>query len=70
MIEGYNGGPVGIRTLAANIGEDMETIESLYEPYLLQAGFIHRTQKGRTAAKLAYDHLGIQYSEDEQLTFK
>lgn len=39
MIEGYNGGPVGIRTLAANIGEDMETIESLYEPYLLQKWF-------------------------------
>ncbi|NLK73246.1 MAG: Holliday junction branch migration DNA helicase RuvB [Clostridiales bacterium] len=70
IINKFNGGPVGIDTISAAVGEEKVTIEDVYEPYLLQAGFIHRTQKGRTAAKLAYDHLGIQYSEDEQLTFK
>lgn len=70
IINKFNGGPVGIDTISAAVGEEKVTIEDVYEPYLLQAGFIHRTQKGRTASKLAYDHLGIQYSEDDQLTFK
>lgn len=58
MIEGYGGGPVGIRTLAANVGEDMETIGSLYEPYLLQNGFILLTPRGRMVTDKAYLQLG------------
>jgi Holliday junction DNA helicase RuvB len=59
MIEKYGGGPVGLDTLAASTGEDAETIEDVYEPYLLQRGFIQRTPRGRVAAKLAYTHLGL-----------
>ena len=65
MIEGYNGGPVGIRTLAANIGEDMETIESLYEPYLLQHGFILLTPRGRMVTDKAYLQLGLPIPGDK-----
>lgn len=65
MIEGYGGGPVGIRTLAANVGEDIETIESLYEPYLLQHGFILLTPRGRIATEKAYNQLGIPNLNDE-----
>jgi Holliday junction DNA helicase RuvB len=59
MIEYYNGGPVGLSTLAANIGEETDTIEEMYEPYLLQIGFIKRTPRGRIATELAYQHLGL-----------
>ena len=59
IIEGYGGGPVGIRTLAANVGEDIETIGSLYEPYLLQHGFILLTPRGRIATEKAYLQLGF-----------
>ena len=59
MIESYSGGPVGIKTLAANIGEDTDTIESVYEPYLLQKGFIVRTPRGRVATDKAYLQLGF-----------
>lgn len=65
LIEGYNGGPVGIRTLAANVGEDIETIESLYEPYLLQHGFILLTPRGRMATDKAYNQLGIPNPKEE-----
>ncbi|MCM0598642.1 Holliday junction branch migration DNA helicase RuvB [Periweissella fabalis] len=58
MITQYNGGPVGIGALAANIGEEIETLESMYEPYLLQIGFVQRTPRGRVATVKAYDHLG------------
>lgn len=58
IVQSYGGGPVGIRTLAANVGEDMETIESMYEPYLLQHGFILLTPRGRIATKKAYLQLG------------
>ncbi len=70
IIERFDGGPVGIDTIAASIGEERVTIEDVYEPYLIQAGFLHRTQKGRVVSKLAYRHLGIAYDdeEDEQLT--
>lgn len=64
MIENYGGGPVGIKTIAANIGEDQETIEEVYEPYLLQKGFIQRTQRGRAVTKKGYEHLGLKYIED------
>ena len=61
IIKYYNGGPVGLDTLAATTGEESITIEDVYEPYLLQLGFLSRTPRGRCATKLAYDHLGIRY---------
>lgn len=61
IIYNYNGGPVGIETLTATIGEEAGTIEDVYEPYLLQIGFIARTPRGRVATPLAYEHLGIDY---------
>lgn len=57
MITLYNGGPVGLNTIAANIGEEAETIEDMYEPYLLQIGFLQRTPRGRIVTPLAYEHL-------------
>ncbi|MBE6663787.1 MAG: Holliday junction branch migration DNA helicase RuvB [Ruminococcaceae bacterium] len=62
IIKFYNGGPVGLETLAATIGEESITIEDVYEPYLMQIGFLSRTPKGRCVTRLAYDHLGIPYS--------
>jgi Holliday junction DNA helicase RuvB len=59
IIEKFNGGPVGIETIAASLREDKETIEDVYEPYLLQEGFIERTPRGRQATRTAYQHLGI-----------
>ncbi|MFN3729184.1 MAG: Holliday junction branch migration DNA helicase RuvB [Fimbriimonadaceae bacterium] len=59
IIQKYNGGPVGLETLAASAGEDSGTIEDVYEPYLLQQGLIQRTPRGRTATDLAYTHLGL-----------
>ncbi len=61
IIENFGGGPVGLDTLAATIGEDAGTIEDVYEPYLLQLGFINRTPRGRMATKSAYDHFGIPF---------
>lgn len=57
IIEKFDGGPVGLDTIAASIGEESETIEDVYEPYLLQIGFINRTPRGRIATRLAYEHL-------------
>jgi Holliday junction DNA helicase RuvB len=62
MIEKYEGGPVGIETMAAAIGEERDTIEDMYEPYLLQLGFLNRTPRGRCATRPAYEHLGIGYT--------
>ena len=62
IIFNYKGGPVGIETLAATIGEEADTIEDVYEPYLLQIGFLARTPRGRTVTPLAYEHLGIEYN--------
>ena len=59
IINHYNGGPVGLETLAAAIGEEAVTIEDVYEPYLMQIGFLNRTARGRCATALAYEHLGI-----------
>lgn len=56
----YAGGPVGIETLSSTIGEEVETLEDVYEPYLMQIGFLARTPRGRTATILAYEHLGIE----------
>lgn len=61
IIDKFAGGPVGLDTLAACIGEESGTIEDVYEPYLLQLGFINKTPRGRMATKLAYDHFGLRY---------
>lgn len=61
IILSYSGGPVGIETLSSTIGEETETIEDVYEPYLLQMGFISRTPRGRLATPNAYKHLGLEY---------
>lgn len=67
IIERFGGGPVGIDTIAASIGEERVTIEDAHEPYLLQSGLIFRTPKGRMVTKLGYDHMGIEYPySDEQ----
>ena len=57
----YGGGPVGVETLAATVNEEVETVEDVYEPYLMQIGFLARTPRGRTATPLAYEHLGIEF---------
>lgn len=62
IIKYYGGGPVGLETLSATVGEEAVTIEDVYEPYLLQIGFLSRTPRGRCATKLAYEHLGIAYA--------
>ncbi|GAJ25967.1 Holliday junction DNA helicase RuvB [Liquorilactobacillus sucicola DSM 21376 = JCM 15457] len=64
MIELYNGGPVGVNTIAANIGEEIETVTEMIEPYLMQSGFIKRTPRGRVVTPAAYEHLGIPYSKN------
>lgn len=64
IIEKFGGGPVGLDTLAACIGEEPDTIEDVYEPYLLQLGFINKTPRGRMATRLAYEHLGIKMKND------
>lgn len=63
IINKFNGGPVGIGTIAISIGEEINTIEDVYEPYLVQLGFIKRTPKGRVATNLAFEHLGIEKKE-------
>jgi len=60
IIVNYGGGPVGVDTLSAAVGEEPETIEDVYEPYLMQAGFLQRTSRGRMATQVAYSHLGIR----------
>ena len=69
IIQRFKGGPVGIDTIAASIGEERGTIEDVYEPYLIQAGFLHRTPKGRVASEEAYIHLGFPLPEEGQLSF-
>ncbi|MFA5577850.1 MAG: Holliday junction branch migration DNA helicase RuvB, partial [Tissierellaceae bacterium] len=64
LIENFNGGPVGVDTLSAATGEERVTIEDVYEPYLLQIGYLNRTPRGRVVSKKAYDHFGIQYEEN------
>ena len=68
IIEQYNGGPVGLDTLAATINEDTVTLEDMYEPYLLQQGFLTRTPRGRCVTQAAYEHLHITYP-GQQLSF-
>ena len=64
MIELYNGGPVGLGTLSVNIAEERDTVEDMYEPYLIQKGFIMRTRTGRVATAKAYEHLGYPFKEN------
>jgi len=68
IIEKFGGGPVGIETVAASISEDADTIIDVYEPFLLQKGFIDRTRRGRVATRRAYDHLGLSFPEGPQST--
>ncbi len=68
IIEKFDGGPVGLETIAAAISEEPDTIMDVYEPYLLQLGFLDRTPRGRVATRRAYEHLGIPYREPEQPT--
>ena len=63
IIEKFAGGPVGLDTLAAALGEDAGTLEDVYEPYLLKNGFLNRTARGRVATQTAYEHLGIAFPE-------
>ena len=66
IIEKFNGGPVGIESIASVIGEEVTTIEDVYEPYLLQNGYIKRTPRGRVVTDKAYKHLGIEYTKKGQ----
>ncbi|MGN1093259.1 MAG: Holliday junction branch migration DNA helicase RuvB, partial [Monoglobaceae bacterium] len=65
VIRLYNGGPVGLDTLAATIGEESDTIEDVYEPYLMQIGFLNRTPRGRVVTPLAYKHFGIPIDNEQ-----
>ena len=69
IIENYGGGPVGLDTLAATINEESVTLEDVYEPYLMQMGFLTRTPRGRCVTRKAYEHLGLSYFGHEQLEF-
>ena len=66
IIEKFSGGPVGLETLAASISEESDTIMDIYEPYLIQLGFLERTSRGRTATPLAYQHLGFSYDSSRK----
>ncbi len=66
IIEKFNGGPVGLETIAAAISEDKDTIEDVYEPFLIQEGFINRTPRGRLATPNAYKYFGIPMQGEEQ----
>ena len=67
IIDFYNGGPVGLETLAATINEEAVTLEDVYEPYLVQQGFLTRTPRGRCVTKRAYEHLGLEYMGQQQM---
>ena len=67
IIEKFNGGPVGLNTLAAATGEEMATIEDIYEPFLMQMGFLARTPRGRVVTDLGYQHLGYEIPTQDKL---
>ena len=67
IIRHYGGGPVGLETLAATVGEEAVTLEDVYEPYLMQMGFLTRTPRGRCVTRLAYEHLGLPFHGQEQM---
>ncbi|HTY45378.1 MAG TPA: Holliday junction branch migration DNA helicase RuvB [Patescibacteria group bacterium] len=66
LLVSYNGGPAGVESLAASLSEEVDTIVDTVEPYLLTAGYLRRTPRGRLATKLAYDHFGIKYNKEKQ----
>ncbi len=66
IIEKFNGGPVGLDTIAASISEEADTITDVYEPFLMQLGFLERTPRGRLATRLAYEHLGLKFNKGAQ----
>ncbi len=66
IIDTYEGGPVGIKTIAISVGEEIDTLEDFYEPFLVQAGLLKRTQRGRMTTRKAYDHLGLDYHPDKK----
>jgi len=68
IIEKFDGGPVGVNAIAASISEEKETIEDVYEPFLIQSGFINRTPRGRVATQLAYKYFGLKYSKFQQMS--
>jgi Holliday junction DNA helicase RuvB len=70
IIEVYDGGPVGLKALAASLGEDRGTLEDINEPYLLQIGLLQRTPRGRAATPLAYRHLGLAPAEGSSSLFE
>ena len=70
MIDAFSGGPVGLETLAATTGEDANTIEDVYEPYLMQLGFLQRTPRGRVVTRLAYQHFGLPYDEKNVASYE
>ncbi|MBL7210268.1 MAG: Holliday junction branch migration DNA helicase RuvB, partial [Candidatus Omnitrophica bacterium] len=63
VLGAYSGGPVGVEALAASLNEEVDTIADTVEPYLLKAGYLKRTSRGRVATKLAFDHFGIKYEK-------
>jgi len=67
IIQKYDGGPVGLGTLAAILAEDEDALEEVYEPFLIQIGFLDRTPRGRVATRLAYEHLGIEMPRRQTL---
>ncbi len=67
ILESYGGGPVGVEALAASLNEEVDTIADTVEPYLLKAGYIKRTSRGRLATKLSFDHFGIKYEKQQEL---
>ena len=67
IINKFKGGPVGLNTLAASTGEEMDTIENVYEPYLMQLGFLDRSPRGRIVTALGYKHLGLKESAIDKL---
>ena len=69
IIRNYGGGPVGLETIAATINEEPITLEDVYEPFLMQQGFLTRTPRGRCVTRLAYEHLGLSFGGDDQLSF-
>ena len=70
IIEKFKGGPVGITTIATAAGDEAETIEEVYEPFLIQEGYIKRTSRGREATEMAYKHLGIDHPSTQADLFK
>jgi Holliday junction DNA helicase RuvB len=67
IIHKFNGGPVGLSTISSSVAEEPDTIQEVYEPYLLQQGFIQRTPRGRVATKIAYEHLNVEYQKENRL---